>query len=817
MIQIRRVHIEEVRGIRRLTLDLDGRSFCIYGPNGSGKSGVVDAIEFALTGEISRLAGTGTGGLSVRAHGPHIDKRDYPDSSFVSLDVEIPHLGKSATLTRSVKNPRDAKIEPADEDVKAVLAEVARHPEITLSRREVIKFILTEATTRSRDVQTLLKLDEIDHTRSILKAAANKIDRAQEAAQSEVRSASDDLRRHLDTATLTPEEVLSPVNKRRRVLGLPEIGELGSDTSLSEGVADGAPRPDRTLNKESALRDLESLQQELGDGLDVRTRAQTATALENLCKLEEDGELLSALRQRTFVEAGLGLVEGPYCPLCDSEWDVDALRTHLEEKIARYSLAEAVQNTLLAAGGAIANEIARAVGPIQAVAKIAKAAAASEFSTRLEAWARELCEFKAKLSSADGMMSVKERLEAGWSERPANALEDLRDLGEKVGALPDESATGEARTFLAIAQDRLEKYRRSRREASRRTKASSAAKATYSAYCEASEERLAALYSEVEEQFSSLYRTINSDDEGGFAAKLKPAAGKLDLSVDFYGRGMFPPGAYHSEGHQDGMGVCLYLALMKRVLGEHFRLAVLDDVVMSVDAQHRKQFCKLLKDEFPNTQFVITTHDQLWAQQMRSAGLVTSKAAVAFRGWKVDMGPLVHAIDEVWEEINSDVGNGKISAASATLRRHLEYVLREIADKFGAPVPYRSDDGWDLGDLLPSVLRRYMELLGKAAKAAQSWGDDDTGRKVRARKESLSSQAAACGGEQWMINKAIHYNEWGTFSKEDFEPVVLAFKTLLAEFRCSACGSWLYGTPKKGQAEALRCDCNDVSLNLKEK
>ena len=70
------------------------------------------------------------------------------------------------------------------------------------------------------------------------------------------------------------------------------------------------------------------------------------------------------------------------------------------------------------------------------------------------------------------------------------------------------------------------------------------------------------------------------------------AAGKLDFKVDFYGIGMFPPAAYHSEGHQDGMGVCLYLALMKQILAEDFRFAVLDDVVMSVDGNHRRQFCQ---------------------------------------------------------------------------------------------------------------------------------------------------------------------------------------------------------------------------------
>ena len=107
--------------------------------------------------------------------------------------------------------------------------------------------------------------------------------------------------------------------------------------------------------------------------------------------------------------------------------------------------------------------------------------------------------------------------------------------------------------------------------------------------------------------FSTYYRAINEDDESKFTAKLTPSEGRLGLDVNFYERGLFPPGAYHSEGHQDGMGVCLYLALMKRLFGDRFSFALLDDVVMSVDVGHRRQFCKLLKTYFPDTQFIITT------------------------------------------------------------------------------------------------------------------------------------------------------------------------------------------------------------------
>jgi hypothetical protein len=86
-----------------------------------------------------------------------------------------------------------------------------------------------------------------------------------------------------------------------------------------------------------------------------------------------------------------------------------------------------------------------------------------------------------------------------------------------------------------------------------------------------------------QEAFSACYREINKDDESAFTAKLMPSIGKLGFDVDFYGRGHFPPGAYHSEGHQDGMGLCLYLALMSHLLGKGFTIAVLDDVLMSVD------------------------------------------------------------------------------------------------------------------------------------------------------------------------------------------------------------------------------------------
>lgn len=104
MIQFERVQIEEFRGIRSIGLSLSSKSFVVYGPNGSGKSGIVDGIDFALTGSIARLTGEGTAGVTVQRHAPHVHKRDDPGAAKVLLTLKATDTGATAVLGRTVNN-----------------------------------------------------------------------------------------------------------------------------------------------------------------------------------------------------------------------------------------------------------------------------------------------------------------------------------------------------------------------------------------------------------------------------------------------------------------------------------------------------------------------------------------------------------------------------------------------------------------------------------------------------------------------------------------------------------------------------------------
>ncbi len=151
--------------------------------------------------------------------------------------------------------------------------------------------------------------------------------------------------------------------------------------------------------------------------------------------------------------------------------------------------------------------------------------------------------------------------------------------------------------------------------------------------------------------------------------------------------------------------------------------------------------------------------------------------------------------------------------SAARLRRHLEFVASDLADELGAKVHYRADGGYDMGELLSAVIGRQGELLKQAARAAKSWGDSEQIAKVADFQDARNKMLAERDGEQWIINKAIHYNEWADLSKNDFRPVVVAFRQLLQQFRCDKpkCDSWLSISPRVSTSASK---CGRVKLPL---
>jgi len=818
MIRIKAIHIEEFRGIRDLTLDLGGENFGICGPNGTGKSGVVDAIEFCLTGNVTRLSGQGQGELSVKGHAPHVDHRANPNKAKVTITATVPSLGKWVKITRSLKNPRAVAITPADAAVETIIKELQSHPEFALSRREIAKYIVTPPAQRSTDVQTLLRLDHIGDLRKALLNYANKYKREAEEAERARLLAEGELKVAFGIPALDWKKVLEKANAQRGVLGLPALEELTAQTSFKEGATEGGKKA--SIVKDVALADLSALSTGIQSGEPDDLKELRESALASLKKLKDDEKALSLARAHGFITTGLDLVTEDACPLCDKPWNAEELREHLKAKLLSAEATGTLLKELSNENDAIVRGVETRAAGIRKAAGYAAMLDPAVSSAELDTYANALDKAKAALEAFEDDPSQIEgaiaALVAEWWKVPKDAQSWLDETEKGIKALPDISAKDKAIDFLAICQDRYERLLATTKIAKGMAGRYATAQKVYDHYNTVSNKVLEDIYDAVAKEFTEFYKAIN-DDEGKFVGELKAAPAKLSFNVDFYGRGTFPPGAYHSEGHQDGMGLCLYLALMKHTLSDKFTYAVLDDVLMSVDTGHRREVCRLLKTNFPNTQFVLTTHDRVWLQYMKTEGLIQN--GQFFGGWNIETGPRIWDDTDIWTEIQEALDKDDVPRGAALLRRYLEYISAVLADNLRAKVEYRGDDSYDVGDLLPPALTQWKDRLKKGIKSAEHWGHDDVIAALEAKLAEAETLIAKSKTEQWAINKSVHFNEWENFTKAEFSEVADAFKALLDHIRCQKekCGGYPYLTPRKGPSEQLRCSCGAVNINLKTK
>ena len=820
MIRVKTIHIEEFRGVRDLDLDLDTKNFGISGPNGTGKSGVVDAIEFCLTGEVTRLSGQGTAGLSVKTHAPHVDQHNHPEKANVAITVDIPSLGKSVKIHRSVKNPQKVQITPADADVKAIIQELQTHPEFALSRREIVKYVITPPGRRSEDVQTLLRLDHLEKLRKSLTTFRNKRKDEADEAERNRRQAETELRNALKIDTLERALVLEKINEKRQILGLQPLKELAKATSFKAGVA--APQDEQqkpALRKAVALADLTALQSAIKGGEPAalaQNRQSAATVLE---KLKNDEQALTLARRHGFIKTGLDLITEDACPLCDTEWNADELREHLRKKILSAEEVEQLLRRLRDNINAILQSLSERIQGIERTIQYSQSLKPPVQQTELAAYLKQLTDAEMALNDFlkdhSWIAPALQAVASAWWTPAADRQARIDECHAAVNALPDTSAENVARDILIVAQERYEKLLSATKLAKARKSRSAVAQKVLDHYNTICTAVLEGIYDQVANDFTNFYRVINREDEEKFVGKLTSAPAKLSFDVDFYGRGLFPPGAYHSEGHQDAMGLCLYLALMKHTLGGKFTFAVLDDVLMSVDAGHRREVCRLLKSEFPKTQFILTTHDRVWLQYMKTEGLIARSQS--FGGWTVDAGPRVWDDHDIWTEIQNELDKDDVAKAAWLLRRYLEYTATILADNLRARVEFRGDGHYDLGDLLVHVLKEWRKRLEDGEKSAAHWKRDDQKSALAAKRAKAKDLIAKTYTELWTINPSVHFNEWANLQSHEFQEVVNAFKELLENLRCENenCKSYLYVLPRKGQAEDMRCNCGATSINLK--
>ena len=284
-------------------------------------------------------------------------------------------------------------------------------------------------------------------------------------------------------------------------------------------------------------------------------RKEGDAILSDLALLEADPALLIALQRGVLIQKGLELLDGPECPLCDTEWDDEQhLHDHLQAKLAKSEEARTVQQRLLKNGSALVQSILKLGGVLDPLHKAATASGDMTLSGILQTWKDDLAALKNSLSSVDGLAALKDRLTKGWLAAPKTLAQKVTALGTAIEGRPDQTATVDAQTFLSTAQLRLGDYREAMRASKAAENAAKLAKRAYDTYCSIMEDELNSLYEEVQSDFSTFYRTINEDDEATFSAKLTPSAASSNSTSTFTNAASFRPARFTAKAIRTAWG-----------------------------------------------------------------------------------------------------------------------------------------------------------------------------------------------------------------------------------------------------------------------
>jgi hypothetical protein len=184
----------------------------------------------------------------------------------------------------------------------------------------------------------------------------------------------------------------------------------------------------------------------------------------------------------------------------------------------------------------------------------------------------------------------------------------------------------------------------------------------------------------------------------------------LDVVVTLAsGRRCFPQQVF-SEAYQDLIAILFFLAIAKRA-AEHgqAKVLILDDVFQSVDATIRTAAVNHLLDDFGAWQLIVTVHDRLWFEQLRTAFAAHQHPYVVreLRHWDFGAGPRLLADSvKLTSGLEHQLLAGTPRDICGAAGPLLEQACDQLSWRLGSSITRREGDKYTLHDLWPSIRKK---------------------------------------------------------------------------------------------------------------
>jgi DNA repair exonuclease SbcCD ATPase subunit len=824
--RIHKLHIRNFRGIRDFQTELRRSGALFYGPNGAGKSSVLQSIEFLLTGGVRDLEGTGTGRQDPEKHIRHRGvepDESWVEATFLEGDEEI-------TIKRTVEDSDQLECVSDHYELPPKLQTQRTAMQLSqnrLSRDEVLEFVTTSPGSRGEALNEILRVQNTEDKRKAFAKAVRDQEDKVESLREDLKKQRDDFYDALGDSVpeATDEHVtvdadsdaLDVINTLRDEYGIDQVSELDEKEFTADITEPATYAKSHPLDRPDLRQEFESIE-EWFDWEGVEAVESHQKLRDRIEEFEEDEDLRQDVRAQNLLTQGEELLPEfePDCPLCLHTWDeATDLRSRIQERRDRASRAEELREEIEDLKDQQLSLIKDALSAVETLIRVFDDEDLEAYDQPVERWKTELDSFESELSKYRKQLEGGDVLEIPYSSLSDGELTDkllpdsfeetadgMREQWEKE---QEESEGMSSYRVLAVAQDRFSRYSEIKSDVETAQDVLSTLETINSEFRTARQRHYDRNLEEIQERFEEIYSALHSDEEvENFSANLQSTKQGVKFRTSFRDEDTHRPNLVYSEGHQDSMGLALFLAMCEVVGGDAIEFLLLDDVVTSIDAAHRSAIANLLGNEIgEDFQLVMTTHDKVWARRLRTTKYIQN--TVHFADCTFNAG--VHHSEDIanpWGMIDHYLEGNDITAAAAWGRKTAEWFCSKGCERFDAELPYGDRESLGLQDYFDGVVDELEDLLDRGNVDGETkFGEPEFQNK----REIVDDLRRLKDEHIWGLNENIHYNEEfdASYSPDDLREDIEVFKELYRLLHCPDCNTW-----RKDGREGIYCRCGTV-------
>jgi ABC-type hemin transport system ATPase subunit/predicted RNA-binding Zn-ribbon protein involved in translation (DUF1610 family) len=762
----------------QVELELNNKSMVVYGENGAGKSSFVDSVEYVLNnGHITHLAHEYSGKHQENAihntHKPQGQKTElifkFEDNS--ELQTEIMQNGTAKSYS-----------------AETIDMNSWNYRRTVLRQDEVSAFVHDTKGDKFSALLPLLGLDELVTTAENLRQLVKSIEVNSKIKETKTLIKAAETKRKQVFSTSTNDQIIKIINElylkycldiKQPKDALAQCKEIELAIQMKSGQVSSDHERYRLLQIISQLKLIDHIS-------DVRiANSRMVGTIEPFIV-----EKLDVLKTTESFVNKLDNEKEVLCPACGRSIAVDDFQTHIKSEQTRLHEIININNT---------RKIA-----IDALCETIQAMKSSISSKDLKSWKDELA-VKSYTKNLEYISEINiEALQASCDEENLVLLEDLLLPFIDEASLASTSAPPETQELLA--DSKLVDGGKVFFESIKLSADALSIETIMSFLCSIEK----CIRTEIRNQTETVLKDISIDIQRMWGILHPDNTIKevclyipreedkaIDISLEFYGKAQPSPRISLSEGYRNSLGLSIFLSMAKRESCKD-RPLFLDDVIVSLDRNHRGMVAELLKKEFADRQVIIFTHDRDWYTELRHQ--------LDTNNW-IFKTLLPYETPEIgirWSHKTTTFDDARIhikkspDSAGNDARKIMDVELALIAEKLQINFPYLRSEKNDrrmAHDFLERILvngkKCYQKKVGNSydvyIEAIEAFNQAD-------------SLIVSWG------NRASHSFD---LVSPEAEKLIEACEKALEYFRCTSCGKNVWFTDAEA-SEWVQCQCGEI-------